>query len=153
LEHQQASTGIATPHDAVALGINKFGANGDIVVSLQHAAGENGVDAKFTGNRRWINGLAFVTVRGSQRNDLQVGKLRERADETWVIPFRKDKGISGALPRGCKGVALRGFFVQWIASVVPQDRMRRQGRSMLRPYKDNCNDTRSARCCGDGGVY
>ena len=83
------------------LGINKFGANGDIVVSLQHAAGENGVDAKFTGNRRWINGLAFVTVRGRQRNDLQVGKLRERADEilgdsfpqktkAYPVPCRED---------------------------------------------------------------
>src|SRR5437016_13249804 len=40
-----------------------------------------------------------------------------------TVKILKDKGISGALPRGCEGVALRGFFVQWITSVVPQDRM------------------------------
>ena len=63
------------------LGINKFGADGDIVVSFQHAAGENGVDAKFAGDRGRIDGLALITVRGRQRNDFKVRELRKRADE------------------------------------------------------------------------
>src|SRR5713101_1955588 len=104
---------LLAPHDAIMLGIHKFGADGEIVASLYHAAGEYCVDTKLTGDRGGIDRLTLVTVGRREGNDLEIGELRKGADKVLGDSLAEIFGIR--IARGihdwqdCHGIH-GGFF-------------------------------------------
>ncbi len=72
---------LLAPKFAVVLSVDQFGADGEVVGLLGHAAGENRPHVKLAGDGRRINVLPFVAISGYQGDHFELGQLRECADE------------------------------------------------------------------------
>jgi len=56
--------------------VNEFSADGEIVAALEHAAGENGVDAELASDRGPDRGLALVTIDEASETTFNWGSAK-----------------------------------------------------------------------------
>jgi hypothetical protein len=96
--HQLAVV-LFAPQGGVVLHLDEFGAHGKVVGTLRHAAGQHGTDAEFAAYRARVGLLAFVTKDCATRHYLEVGQLRETADQALgnavaqVVAIRGGAGV------------------------------------------------------------